>query len=103
MQLIIGFGMAFELPVLLTLLVRAEMIETQSLVSMRRYAWLGVFVVAAILTPPDALSMLAMAIPLVLLFEISILLGRLIGKGRAKRRAAEDAAEAAARSKQPKP
>ena len=99
MQLILGFGVAFELPVILTLLVRAEMLETATLSRMRRYAYLLVFVVAAILTPPDALSMLAMAIPLVMLFEVSIVLGKMIERSRAKRRAAEEAAEEAARSK----
>jgi len=98
MQLILGFGVAFELPVILTLLVRAEMLETATLLRVRRYAYLGVFIVAAILTPPDALSMLAMAIPLVALFEASIVIGRLIERSRARRRAAEEAAEKEARS-----
>ena len=96
MQLIIGFGLAFELPVILTLLVRAEILAAASLVRSRRYAYLGVTVVSAILTPPDALSMLAMAVPLVLLFEVSIVLGRMMERSRARRRAAEEAAEKAA-------
>jgi sec-independent protein translocase protein TatC len=98
MQLILGFGVAFELPVILTLLIRAEMLETATLHRMRRYAYLAVFVVAAILTPPDALSMLAMAIPLIALFEVSILIGKLIERSRGRRRAAEEAAEKAAQS-----
>jgi sec-independent protein translocase protein TatC len=98
MQLILGFGIAFELPVVLTLLVRAEMLETATLSRMRRYAYLAVFIIAAILTPPDALSMLAMAIPLVALFEVSIVVGKLIERSRNRRRAAEEAAERAARS-----
>ena len=97
MQLILGFGIAFELPVVLTLLVRAEMLQTSTLSHMRRYAYLGVFVVAAILTPPDALSMLAMALPLVGLFEVSIVIGKIIESRRARRRAAEEEAERAAR------
>jgi sec-independent protein translocase protein TatC len=96
MQLIIGFGLAFELPVILTLLVRAGIIEAASLRKARRYAYLGVTVVSAILTPPDALSMLAMAVPLVLLFEVSIVLGAIIERGANRRRAAEEAAEKAA-------
>ena len=64
---------------------------------MRRYAYLGVFVVAALLTPPDALSMLAMALPLVGLFEVSIVIGKIIESRRARRRAAEEEAERAAR------
>ncbi len=97
MQLILGFGIAFELPVVLTLLVRAEILEVVTLSRARRYAYLLVFIVAAILTPPDPASMMAMAIPLVALFEVSIVLGKLIEAGRARRRAAEEAAERKAR------
>lgn len=103
MQLILGFGVAFELPVILTLLVRAEMLETETLSRMRRYAYLAVFVIAAILTPPDALSMLAMAIPLIALFEVSIVIGKIIERNRSRRRAAEEAAEKAARDKEAVP
>jgi sec-independent protein translocase protein TatC len=94
-QLILGFGIVFELPVLLTLLVSAELLETQTLSKQRRYAYVAGFVVAAILTPPDALSMMMMAIPLVGLYEISIVIGKVIEKRRNRRRAAEEAAEAA--------
>jgi sec-independent protein translocase protein TatC len=98
-QLILGFGIVFELPVLLTLLVSAELLEARSLAKQRRYAYVAGFVVAAILTPPDALSMMMMAIPLIGLYEISIVLGRIIEVRRKRRRAAEDAAEEAARGK----
>jgi sec-independent protein translocase protein TatC len=94
-QLILGFGIVFELPVLLTLLVSAELLETQTLSKQRRYAYVAGFVVAAILTPPDALSMMMMAIPLVGLYEISIVIGKIIERRRNRRRAAEEAAEAA--------
>jgi sec-independent protein translocase protein TatC len=94
-QLILGFGIVFELPVLLTLLVSAELLETQTLSKQRRYAYVAGFVVAAILTPPDALSMMMMAIPLVGLYEISIVIGKIIERSRNRRRAAEEAAEAA--------
>jgi sec-independent protein translocase protein TatC len=96
-QLILGFGIVFELPVLLTLLVSAELLETASLAKQRRYAYVGGFIVAAILTPPDALSMMMMAIPLVGLYEISIVIGRIIESRRRRRRAAEAAAEKTAR------
>jgi sec-independent protein translocase protein TatC len=89
----------FELPVLLTLLVSAELLETQSLAKQRRYAYVAGFIVSAILTPPDALSMMMMAIPLIGLYEISIILGRGIEARRRRRRAAEDAAEKMAREK----
>ena len=98
-QLILGFGIVFELPVLLTLLVSAELLETKTLAKQRRYAILIGFIISAILTPPDALSMMMMAIPLVGLYEISIVIGRIIEARRRRRRAAEEAAEKKAREK----
>ena len=98
-QLILGFGIVFELPVLLTLLVSAEILETATLKKQRRYAYVAGFIVAAILTPPDALSMMMMAIPLVGLYEISIVIGRVIEMKRDRRRRAEEAAEKAERGK----
>jgi sec-independent protein translocase protein TatC len=62
----------------------------------RRYAIVIGFIISAILTPPDALSMMMMAIPLVGLYEISIIIGRIIEARRRRRRAAEEAAERAA-------
>jgi sec-independent protein translocase protein TatC len=96
-QLILGFGIVFELPVLLTLLISAGLLESQSLARQRRYAYVAGFVVSAVLTPPDALSMMMMAVPLIGLYEISIILGRLIERGKRRRAAAEEAAERAAR------
>jgi sec-independent protein translocase protein TatC len=98
-QLILGFGIVFELPVLLTLLVSAELLETKTLAKQRRYAIVAGFIISAILTPPDALSMMMMAIPLVGLYEISIVIGRIIEARRRRRRAAEEAAEKAAAEK----
>ena len=76
MQFILAFGFAFLLPVLLVLLVRAGLVKLETLQNGRRYAILIATVVAAVITPPDALSMLSLAIPLVLLYEISILVLR---------------------------
>ena len=94
MALIFAFGVAFQLPVLLTLLIRAGILSTEALVTKRRYAIVFVFVVAAILTPPDVISQVSLAIPMLALYEISILIGRVIEKKRAEREA-EDEAETA--------
>jgi sec-independent protein translocase protein TatC len=83
MTLIIGFGVCFQLPVVLTLLARAGFISAQDLRNKRRYAIVLVFLVAAFLTPPDPISQISMAIPAMLLYEGSILAIDLIEKKRA--------------------
>jgi sec-independent protein translocase protein TatC len=72
MALILGFGICFQLPVLLTLLARAGLITADQLKHYRRHAIFAVFVVAAVLTPPDPISQISLAIPTVLLYELSI-------------------------------
>ncbi|HVK41684.1 MAG TPA: twin-arginine translocase subunit TatC [Phenylobacterium sp.] len=89
--LLLAFGLCFQLPVVMTLLGLAGIISSKVMAEGRRYAIVAVVVVAAVVTPPDPISQLMLAIPLVLLYEISIWCVRLIEfrRGRA------DAAEAA--------
>lgn len=91
MQFILAFGLTFLLPVLLMLLHRAGIVTREQLVAARRYVIVGVVALAAIVTPPDPGSQLILAIPLLFLFEASLLLMRVQERGM-KRRAAKEAA-----------
>ncbi|MCB9946769.1 MAG: twin-arginine translocase subunit TatC [Rhodospirillaceae bacterium] len=90
MKMIFAFGLAFQLPIALTLMARAGIVSADALRRKRKFAIVGVFVVAAILTPPDIISQVGLAVPILALYEASIFLARMIEKRRAEREAAEE-------------
>ncbi len=73
MRLILAFGLCFQLPVALTLMARVGFVSSESLRKNRKYVIVGVFAVAAILTPPDPISQIGLGIPILLLYELSII------------------------------
>jgi sec-independent protein translocase protein TatC len=91
MQFILAFGISFLMPVLLMLLNRAGIISRQQTIAARRYAIVGIFVVAAVATPPDVVSQLLLAIPLLLLFEGTLVLMWFTERRDAREKVAEAA------------
>ena len=78
MKLIFAFGLCFQLPVIMTLLAKVGIATSEGMASKRKYAIVGVFIVAAIFTPPDPLSQISLAVPIILLYEVSIYMAKLV-------------------------
>ncbi|RVN45959.1 twin-arginine translocase subunit TatC, partial [Sinorhizobium meliloti] len=83
MSLVFAFGLVFQLPVITTLLARVGFVTSQGLAEKRKYAIVIAFVVAAVLTPPDPVSQIGLALPAILLYEISIYTARIVERRRA--------------------
>lgn len=90
MRLIFAFGVAFELPVLLVLLAKVGIVSADGLRTKRKYAIVIAFVAAAILTPPDVISQVLLAVPIIILYEISIFAAQFIEKKREQAAAEEE-------------
>ena len=84
LKLLFGFGLIFELPLVMVFMAKMGLVNAPMLAQGRKYALMIIFVVAAILTPPDVISQVLMAAPLMVLYEISIILVRLIRPSKAK-------------------
>ena len=92
MTLILAFGISFQLPVLLVLLAKVGIVSADGLASKRRYAIVGIVAFAGVVTPPDVFSQLSLAVPMYMLYEVSIWIARFIEKKRAEDEAKADAA-----------
>ena len=90
MTFIFAFGLAFQLPVVLLLLIRVGVLTIQQLVSFRKYAIVLAFIFAAIITPPDPFSQISLALPVIILYEVSILISRFLSKKDKKKDKKED-------------
>jgi sec-independent protein translocase protein TatC len=95
-KILVAFGAVFEFPLLVAFLAFAEVLTYKSLLRFWKISVVLIFIIAAFLTPPEPVSQLMMAIPMILLFFLSVGIAYLIGKSKARTRAAEAAAEAAA-------
>ena len=101
MTLILAFGFVFQLPVVTTLMARVGLLSAQALADKRKWAIVIAFVVAAVITPPDPVSQIGLALPTILLYEVSIWLVRRIERTRAKEQAQREAEEASSAEANP--
>ena len=90
MTLIFAFGLVFQLPVVTTLLARVGIVTSAGLASKRKYAIVLAFCAAAVLTPPDPMSQIGLALPTILLYEVAIYAARLVERQRAEAAASSD-------------
>jgi sec-independent protein translocase protein TatC len=90
------FGLAFEVPVVVVLLVLTRLVTVEQLASARGYVLIGIFVLAALLTPPDAISQTIMAVPMYLLYEGGLVMARVLSRMRQQEEAKEKEEEAGA-------
>lgn len=95
MTLIFSFGLVFQLPVVTSLMTRVGMLSSKGLAEKRKWAIVIAFVVAAVLTPPDPMSQIGLAIPTILLYEVSIWAARLIERDQVKQKVAREKKDAA--------
>lgn len=95
LMMFLAFGVAFEVPVALVLLVYTGLVKIETLKENRGYVVIGIFVIAAILTPPDALSQIAMALPMWALYEGGLIMARILSKAKLAERAKRERDEAA--------
>lgn len=90
MTLILAFGICFQLPVVLTLMAQIDLVNVDMLRKGRRYAVVGILIVAALITPPDPISQIGLALPMYALYELAILSVRFVQKRREAKLAAQD-------------
>jgi sec-independent protein translocase protein TatC len=93
--LFLAFGLAFEIPVAIVLLVWTGIVKLETLKKNRGYVLIGIFIQAAVLTPPDVLSQCAMAIPMYLLYEVGLVMARILAKSKLEERARQEREEQA--------
>ena len=90
LTMFVAFGITFEVPVVVVVLVRLGVVELEKLRAIRGYVIVGAFVVGAIFTPPDVLSQVMLAVPLWLLYELGLLVARFVSTAKRDAQAVED-------------